>query len=274
MLKQSIKQALALTGLEIRRKTDSGFTTVAPVEFSKADLDVLEFVTSRRLTMGSRERLVATINACKHAAQAGIEGDFVECGVWRGGNSIAAKLTFENYGSGKKVWLFDTFTGMTPPTEHDTTRFSDKPADERFRAAQAGEHNEWCFASLEDVQANFKAAGVDLDGVRFIAGDVMKTLADPANLPDALCVLRLDTDFYDSTKAELETLYPRLSVGGSLLIDDFGHWDGARRAVEEYFETLPSSARPLLHYTDYSGRMAVKAEAVGAKKPSSRSRRR
>lgn len=258
MIKQSIKRALEVTGFEIRRRGGYDYTTVSPVEFSKSDLEILRYVIHKRFTMGSRERVVATINACKHAIQAGIGGDFVECGVWRGGNSIAAKLTFENYGSDKKVWLFDTFTGMTPPTEHDTTRFSEKSAAERFAEAQTGEHNEWCFASLEDVQANFKSAGADMAGVRFIAGDVTKTLAEEDNLPDELCALRLDTDFYDSTKAELEVLYPRLSIGGSLLIDDFGHWDGARRAVEEYLEGLPARARPLLHYTDYSGRMGVK----------------
>lgn len=258
MIRQSIKRALALTGLEVHRKGSYDYEAVAPVEFSKADLEVLQFVTELRFTMGSRERVVATINACKHAVQSGIEGDFVECGVWRGGNSIAAKLTFENYGSDKKVWLFDTFTGMTPPTEHDATRFSEKSAAERFVEAQGLEHNEWCFASLEDVQANFKTAGTNPAGVRFVAGDVMKTLTNSSDIPDALCVLRLDTDFYDSTKAELETLYPRLSVGGSLLIDDFGHWDGARRAVEEYLATLPPRSRPLLNYTDYSGRMGVK----------------
>lgn len=208
--------------------------------------------------MGSRERLIATIKACKHAVLAQIDGDFVECGVWRGGNSIAAKLTFENYGSDKKVWLFDTFTGMTPPTEADTTRFSDQTAEERFQEAQRASYNDWCFASLADVRANFEAAGADLSGVRFVVGDVTHTMADKQNLPQAISVLRLDTDFYVSTKTELEVLYPRLSVGGSLLIDDFGHWDGARRAVEEYFDALPAGSRPLLHFTDYSGRMGVK----------------
>jgi hypothetical protein len=258
MFKQSIKRALALTGFEIQRKRQHDYFLVEPVEFSKADLEVLRLVTESRYTMGSRERVVATINACKHAVQAGIEGDFVECGVWRGGNSIAAKLTFENYGSDKKVWLFDTFAGMTAPTDADTTRFSERSTSDRFQEAQQGDHNDWCFASLEDVQANFKAAGANLTGVRFVAGDVTKTLTDERNLAKALCVLRLDTDFYDSTKAEMEILYPRLSRGGSLLIDDFGHWDGARRAVVEYFDTLPQRSRPLLHFTDYTGRMGVK----------------
>lgn len=258
MIKQTIKRALSATGLEIHRRRVNDFSQVDPVEFSKADLDVLHFVRENRLAMCSRERIIATINACKHAVQAGIEGDFVECGVWRGGNSIAAKRTFENYGSDKKVWLFDTFGGMTAPTDLDTTRFSKKSAFERFEEAKKQDHNEWCFASLEDVQANFQRAGADLSGVRFIAGDVMKTLLDEANLPKQVSVLRLDTDFYDSTKAELDVLYPRLSVGGSLLIDDFGHWDGARRAVEEYLGAMPPSSRPLLHFTDYSGRMGVK----------------
>jgi hypothetical protein len=254
MIKQRLTRALAMAGLEPRADKAPFY----PVEFSNADNGILDLVLDTGMTMASRERVVATINACKHAVQAGVEGDFVECGVWRGGNSIAAKLTFDNYNSDKKVWLFDTFGGMTPPTEFDTTSYSDKSTQERFQAGQKDDHNEWCFASIEDVCANFNKAGVDPATVRMIPGDVTKTLADGRNLPDAISVLRLDTDFYDSTKAELETLYPRLSVGGSLLIDDFGHWDGARRAVEEYFERLPAAARPLLHYTDYTGRMAVK----------------
>lgn len=258
MIKQSIKRALELTGIEVRRKSAYDYTAVKPVEFSRADLQVLDAVTDNHWTMASRERVVATINACKHAVQSGIEGDFVECGVWRGGNSIAAKLTFENYGSDKKVWLFDTFAGMTAPTEFDSTPFSDRSTEDRFEETRKGDHNDWCFASLEDVRANFEKSGADLRGVKMVPGDVMKTLANKRNLPDRMSVLRLDTDFYDSTKVEMEVLYPRLSTGGSLLIDDFGHWDGARRAVEEYFDGLPSGSRPLLHYTDYTGRMGVK----------------
>jgi len=258
MIKQSVKRLFALAGLEVHQKGIYDHYWADPVEFSSRDLEVLRFVRSNRLTMASKERVVATIKACKHAVQAGIEGDFVECGVWRGGNSIAAKLTFENYGSDKAVWLFDTFAGMTSPGEMDTTRFSDRSAADRFIDAKEADHVDWCFASLEDVKANFEKSGADMSRVRFVAGDVMKTLADKANLPKAISVLRLDTDFYDSTKAEMEYLYPRLSRGGSLLIDDFGHWDGARRAVEEYLDTLPAEARPLLHSTDYSGRMGVK----------------
>lgn len=234
---------------------------IDPVEFGPADIRVLNYVIENRLTMASRERVIATIKACKHAVEAGVPGDFVECGVWRGGNSIAAKLTFEHYGSDKKVWSLDTFAGMTAPSEHDSTAFSPEPAADRHRTGQAGSHNEWCFASLEDVRDNFERAGVDLSGVRFVRGDVLETLKVPDNIPSEICTLRLDTDFYESTKAELENLYPRLSVGGVLLVDDFGHWQGARQAVEEYLSSLAPHQRPLLFLTDYTGRMAVKTRA-------------
>jgi len=257
MLKQTIKRAFRTIGLDVRRA--GGFPIPAlPVEFTKADGAILEFVLGNRLSMVSRERLIATINACKHAVHAGIDGDFVECGVWRGGNAIAAKLAFENYGSDKKVWLFDTFAGMTAPSEADRAAFTGAAAHEKFEQSQSGDHNEWCYASIEDVRRNFELAGVALDGVRFIKGDVAETLGDETNLPAAISVLRLDTDWYASTLRELEVLYPRLTKGGSLLIDDFGFWEGARKAVEEYFAGLRPVDRPLLHFTDYTGRMGVK----------------
>jgi hypothetical protein len=231
---------------------------IEPVEFSSADLAILNYVMENRLTMASKERVIATINACKHAAKSEVPGDFVECGVWRGGNSIAAKLTLENYGSQKSVWLFDTFAGMTQPSAVDTTSFSEISTAERFARNRGVDRNHWCFSSLEEVRANFRQAGADLSNVRFVVGNVVHTLAEENNLPAEISVLRLDTDFYESTKAELEILYPRLSVGGSLLIDDFGHWHGARLAVEEYLSSLSPRARPLLHFTDYTGRMGVK----------------
>jgi hypothetical protein len=221
-----------------------------PVEFSEADRAIFNYIWSHRLTMVTRERLIATIMACKYALM--LDGDFVECGVWRGGNALAAKMIFEHYRSDKTVWLFDTFSGMTQPTELDRTA-KGEPALDKFETSQRGDHNDWCYASLEDVDANFREAGVDLTNVCFIKGDVLETLKD--KLPERISVLRLDTDWYESTKAELKALYPRLVIGGVLLIDDYGHWAGARRAVEEYFETVD---RPLLHYTDQTGRAGVK----------------
>ena len=229
-----------------------------PVEFDKADVEIIDYVMTNKLTKTSTERVVATINACKHAVIAQIEGDFVECGVWRGGNAIVAKKTFERLGSDKRVYLFDTFTGMTAPGDHDKTAYNPTPADERYRDASRDGYSNWNYASLEDVKANLANAGVDGSGLRFIEGDVLQTLVIEENLPAHVSVLRLDTDWYESTKVELERLYPRLSIGGSILIDDYGHWEGARKAVDEYFSKMEAERRPLLHYTDYTGRMGVK----------------
>ena len=229
-----------------------------PVEFDDADVAIIEYVMTNKLTKTSVERVVATINACKHAVCAEVEGDFVECGVWRGGNAIVAKKTFERLGSDKAVYLFDTFTGMTEPGDHDKTAYNPKSADERYREANRDGYRDWNYASLEDVKDNFARSGVDSSGIRFVKGDVLQTLAAEKNLPACISVLRLDTDWYDSTKVELERLYPRLTIGGSILIDDYGHWEGARKAVDEYFAGMEAKRRPLLHYTDYTGRMGVK----------------
>lgn len=256
MVTKLLKSAAKMAGFEVHRLGHG--TDTVPVEFTERDEAILEYVRERELTMSGPLRLIATINACRHAVQSEIPGDFVECGVWRGGNSLAAKMTFEAYGSDKQVYLFDTFAGMTAPTEHDTSIYEQVASDAQFGAAQRDGHNEWCFASLDDVRRNFRDAKVDMGGVHFVPGDVMKTLIVPANVPERISVLRLDTDFYDSTKVEMEVLYPRLESRGSLLLDDFGYWDGTRKAVVEYLADLPPAQRPLLNYTDTAGRMGIK----------------
>ena len=256
-MKHIVKRMFHSVGLEVHRaNAPSDFTM--PVEFSKREVQIFEYIWKNGLIMGTPQGLAAVIMACKYVIQAGIPGDFVECGVWRGGLSLAAQLVFEHYKSDKRVWLFDTFAGMPEPSEFDRPKFELFDAREVFDEAQREGFNEWCYASLEDVRRNFERAGANLEHTRFIKGDVRETLGYEANLPERISVLRLDTDWYESTKVQLEVLYPRLSRGGSLLIDDFGYWEGVRKAVEEYFATQPKAAMPLLYYTDLSGRMGVK----------------
>ena len=225
-----------------------------PVEFDEADKKIIAQVIDRHWTMAGRERLFATLMACKHVCAAGIAGDFVECGVWRGGNAIIAADVFVREKKNATVRLFDTFAGMTAPTEHDVDNAEGKHAQEKYEKSQRDTHNEWCYASLEDVKENVRASGVPIDRVAFVKGDVLETLKEEANLPECISVLRLDTDWYESTAKELEVLWPRLSSGGILMIDDYGHWGGAKKAVDEFF----GSARPFFHYIDYTGRMTVK----------------
>ena len=158
-------------------------------------------------------------------------------------------------GDRRTVRLFDTFAGMTEPTSSDVRARDGQDAMAEFLTNRTDTHNAWCYASLDDVTSSFEALGLLGPNVQFVQGDVARTLKDASNLPERISVLRLDTDWYESTRLELETLYPRLSPGGVLILDDYGHWEGARKAVDEYFTNHP---RPLLQYTDYTGRMGVK----------------
>lgn len=209
-------------------------------------------------SMTSQERLVSMFLACKYVAENDIPGDIVECGVWRGGNAFLAKKAFEHFGSPRTVWLFDTFSGMTEPTASDRVSLSKEPASKTYLANVKGDYVDWCYASLEDVKSNAIHLFGNLEGLRFVAGDVLETLKNKENLPESISLLRLDTDWYESTKTELEVLYPKLSSRGVLVIDDYGHWDGAKLAVDEYF--AGKSFRPLLTPVDDTGRVAIKTE--------------
>jgi O-methyltransferase len=243
---------LSLIGLRIIRHV--GSQKRYPIEISAADQRIFEYVRAHNLSTSSDERLFATIMACRHVVANDIEGDFVECGVWRGGNSVIAADVFKNLGAARAVWLFDTFAGMTPPTEFDVN-YRGEPAVVKFTKSQQPNHNTWCYAPLEEVQENFKRASLLGDRVHFVAGDVADTLGKAQGLPQKISVLRLDTDWYESTKIELESLFPRLSAGGVLIIDDYGHWGGARKAVDEYFG---GKSRPFFQYIDPTARIAVK----------------
>ncbi len=149
---------------------------------------------------------------------------------------------------------------MTAPTEHDVSAL-DPPALETWQAAQEGDERPWSelfdreIFSEEQVRETLLATGYPSAQPqarpRPGRGDAARSTRPPS-----LALLRLDTDWYESTRHELEHLYPRLAAGGVLIIDDYGHWDGARRAVDEYFER--QAAPLLLNRIDYTGRIAVK----------------
>ena len=216
---------------------------------------LIEFILKENLSMTSADRLLATLLSVKYVCNSNIEGDFVECGVWRGGNSIIALHTLNKANKNKSVWMYDTFKGMTKPTEFDYENVTGKNAIKEFESKIMEDHNEWCFASLDDVKKNIEYYKKDIN-INIIQGDIIKTLKNNSNIPEVISVLRLDTDWYESTKLELEILYPRLSSGGVLLIDDYGHWGGCKKAVDEYFSTVEK--KPLLIPSDYTGRVAIK----------------
>lgn len=210
--------------------------------------------------MTGAARLQALIDAVRHCVRREVPGGFAECGVWRGGSVLAMVLTLQEMGAADRdLYLFDTFEGMTAPTEHDVSAL-DPPAAETWAQAQRDGGRAWpeLFApevfNEEAVRSMVLGTGYPPDRVHFVRGPVEKTL--PARAPRSLALLRLDTDWYASTRVEMEHLYPRLVPGGVLIVDDYGHWDGARKAVEEHFAT--HGGAPLLHRIDYTGRIGVK----------------
>jgi len=208
------------------------------------------FIKSRDYTMTGKPAMYALYGACKYVHEAGIPGDFVECGTWRGGSAIVAALTFEAERKKRDIWLYDTFEGMTPPTDADVDVNGNSAA---FYLDQYRDNQGWCYASKDDVSANFKSAGLDDSAVRYIEGDVLQTLQE--HVPKEISVLRLDTDWYESTRIELEILYPRLAPGGVLILDDYGYWSGSRKAVDEYFA---DRKMPYLSRVSDQVRLAIK----------------
>jgi O-methyltransferase len=246
VLSRLVKGALARRGWELRRRSPTAPPDLEP-EF------VALYERCAPATMTSIERMYALYQAVRHVHAADIPGDVVECGVWRGGSSMLAALTLDSLGDRERsVWLYDTFEGMPPPADVDRSITGEHAAALLGRPGPAGEDTR-ALASLEEVRANLAATGYPSDRLQFVEGKVEDTI--PAVAPERISVLRLDTDWYESTRHELEHLWPRLSPGGVLIVDDYGHWQGARRAVDEFFATLEPV---LLHRIDYTGRLVFK----------------
>jgi O-methyltransferase len=242
-----VQRALAKRGYTIRR--------VVPRDIEPTSRATIDRVAP--YTKTTPEALATLIAATEYVVARGIPGAFVECGVWRGGSVMAVAETLLRLDStDRDLWLYDTFSGMTPPQEIDVRSFDGVQATDGYANGYVGNAgHEWARAEKDEVLANLMRTGYPVARLRFAEGRVEETI--PAVLPESIALLRLDTDFYESTRHELEHLYPRLAVGGVLILDDYGTWLGARRAVDEYFAGSP----PLLMRVDESVRLAVKATA-------------
>jgi O-methyltransferase len=225
-----------------------------PSDFSPEEKEDVGIV--RPLTMTSPERLVSLSRGIDHIVQHRIPGDIVECGVWRGGSMLlVARKLARLKDTGRKLYLFDTFEGMSEPGSEDVSAVDNTSAKDLMKAADkmAGD-NVWCYSSLDEVKANLSKANYPSENIRFVKGKVEDTLPEPSI--GQIALLRLDTDWYESTKHELETLYEKLVPGGILIVDDYGHWSGSQKAVDEFIASRQLSI--LLQRIDYTGRMAVK----------------
>lgn len=211
----------------------------------------------RPYTMTSQERMFALYKSVEYIIKNNIEGDIVECGVWRGGcPMIAAKTLLLHGNTNKTIWLFDTYEGMTTPTDEDKDLQGDSALKQMHEFVQEKSEN-WCYASLEDVKRNMISTGYPEDKIKYIKGKVEDVLPGQTYIKNC-SLLRLDTDWYESTKIEMEILFPILVKNGILIIDDYGHWQGCKKAVDEYLQQ--NKIPLLLNRIDYSGRIAVKTQ--------------
>jgi O-methyltransferase len=206
----------------------------------------------RPWTMTSPEKLFALVVAVRYVVDRAIPGDIVECGVWRGGSMQAiARLLAARGVTDRELHLFDTFEGMPPPTEEDVRR-GGPPAAELL-ATRPRTANVWAIADLDDVKAGMAQVDYPPERIHYHQGLVEDTI--PAGAPEQVALLRLDTDWYASTKHELDHLYDRVPSGGVVIIDDYDYWDGSRKAVDEF---IAQTGARLLLVPMASGRIAVK----------------
>lgn len=207
-------------------------------------------------TMTSIERMYALYNSLNYVVNNKIEGDFLECGVWKGGSSmmIAEFLASKNI-TNRKLYMYDTYEGMSAPTENDLN-LEGKSADKMLKSSSKNVSDSvWCYSALDEVKKNMSLTKFSQDNIVYVQGKVEDTI--PNVIPkDKIALLRLDTDWYESTKHELTHLYPMLQSKGVLIIDDFGYWDGAKKAVLEYFSQ--NKINMVLHRIDYTGRLGYK----------------
>jgi hypothetical protein len=203
-------------------------------------------------TMTSYQKLFALIVGTRYVIDRGIPGAIVECGVWRGGSMQAvARTLLARRVTDRDLHLFDTFAGMPAPTDRDVSPGGEMA--KRQLARRPTTAKVWAVASLEDVQAGMAETGYPTERVHFHVGLVEDTI--PGLAPERIAILRLDTDWYESTRYELEQLYDRVAPGGVIILDDYDYWEGAGAAVDEFIER--TGARLLLVPIG-TGRITVK----------------
>ena len=226
-----------------------------PPDLSDDDRGIVTAV--RPYTMTTPERVIALLDAVRHVTRNAIPGAIVECGVWRGGSMMATAMALLAEGDNSRdLYLYDTFEGMPDPTQKDAW-LDGTPASELLSKASQ-KSKIWARAPIDGVRERLIETGYPEERIHLVEGKVEDTI--PGVCPERVALLRLDTDWYESTRHELEHLYPRLVDGGILILDDYGRWKGSRQATDEYFAAAKN--KPLLQRVDFECRLAVKTSAA------------
>ena len=222
-------------------------------ELKKEDEKLINI--TKKFSMTPRIRMWCLIRSIEYLIKNKIKGDLVECGVWKGGNLILMQKILNRFKNQKtKIFGYDTFTGLPRPKSFDKPYHGKFKTLSRWKKRKKENYVNWCYSGIDIVKKNILKNLGPKNNIKLIEGKVEQTLLQKSNLPKKIALLRLDTDWYESTKIELEILYPLLSKGGILIIDDYGHWLGSRKATDEYFKDQDA----LMHRIDYSCRLIVK----------------
>jgi hypothetical protein len=251
-MKTAILISLRRRGYEVVKADGKQNLNIA--EASNYDLETIRLAS--QISMQSTQRIWALISATKYVVNNRICGHFVECGVYKGSSALIIARTLKSMNiNDRHIYLYDTFEGMTKPTDLDSKQGTQTLASDILASTpMSNGENVWARASLENVTQMLSSLDYPIQNFHLIKGDVLETLDD--SLPESISLLRLDTDWYESTKKELEELYPLVAIGGVVIIDDYGHWSGSKLAVDQFLRD--NELFPLLNYLDYAGRLWVK----------------
>jgi hypothetical protein len=255
MLAQLVNSTLRLIGLKVVRLSSlrqlQSRTATSNTNDIRSDTAFMDlFMKVHDKTMVGLERSYALYKALNAILDQNIPGALVECGVWKGGSCMLMANILLNKGkTDRHIYLYDTYEGMTQPGKAD----GDRANSEWSRLKREGEQSDWCRSTLEEVTANMQSTGYPAEKIFYVKGKVENTI--PGTIPAQVALLRLDTDWYESTRHELQHLFPKLVPRGVLLIDDYGAWQGARKATDEFFKDLPYYHLRI----DHSGLLVVKA---------------
>ena len=236
---------------QIERLTKPKPPAGMPKDYDPATQEIWPRIKDR--TMTNPQKTNTLLETVRYITRCEIPGAIVECGVWRGGSMLAIVEMLLRLGvKDRELFLFDTFTGMAEAGERDVHIHKGLHAN-HLLSEKVGGARIWEPASLEDVRSGFETLAYPLQKTHFVAGKVEDTI--PKHAPERIALLRLDTDWYESTKHELEHLYQRLAPGGILIIDDYGSWQGSKDATDEFLE---ATGEPIMLVRVDRGRVAVK----------------
>jgi O-methyltransferase len=264
MLKRLIRKSLNVIGYDIIKKAESKTDAVDNLypDYRTVITDMEEDHTFFKIYQMCKDYTMTTIEASysiyksiEYLLHNNVQGDFVECGVWRGGSCMFIAFTLLHFGEkNKKIYLYDTFSGMTEPQNIDVDFMGHSAKELLSQAKKIQKFDITACADIEDVRSNLYSTGYPEENIIFVQGKVEETI--PQTIPEKICLLRLDTDWYQSTYHELRYLYPIVSQGGIIIIDDYGHWRGAKYAVDSYLEQ--NGINILLNRIDYTCRLGLK----------------